>query len=336
MAKGEVSIELDREDGIFLAGEEISGVVIVEAASAFACNGVFLEHKWHTHAFSEIHQGDKVIITLSPATTLQSAERREYVFSFKAPSEPVTYHGKKLNVDWQLKAWLEIPEDSDLEFQIDFVLVSDVAKQVPTGDLGIHGEQGKMGPELTRFAIAKIILLLLAAIGLIIFAFIDNLRYFLCLFPSVITFFIFLWFQKHVFILIAKRRLRDISVEIEPDVVRVGDKLLLKVRFAPKKNGLYLEIISGWLQATERIEGSDDEPPSDSFFYVYRYYREKTYRRYIYYGQNISIEIPFRIPLNAPPSFSAPSTRLKWTLACNINMRHWPDWEKTFPIKVIP
>ncbi len=53
-------------------------------------------------------------------------------------------------------------------------------------------------------------------------------------------------------------------------------------------------------------------------------------------GKRISFDCTLPVHPDAPVTFSSTNNNLEWTVTLKVNIKGWPDWEKTFPITVLP
>lgn len=119
-AKCDLSIELDRPDRRYEPGDRIVGTLRVKVDRNTKCNALTLTRRWRTHGKGNRDTGpdeeDKHVLFRGewrPGTYT-------YPIDFACPEEPLTYHGKILNVDWYLDARADVPWALDAKTSTDF------------------------------------------------------------------------------------------------------------------------------------------------------------------------------------------------------------------------
>ncbi|MFT5734661.1 MAG: hypothetical protein ACJA2W_003323 [Planctomycetota bacterium] len=107
MAKCTLRIELPGDRDFVQPGEELEAIVHVECDSKIKCNGLTLTRYWKTHGKGNGDDGDKRAVELFRGEW--EAGSYEYPTTIRFPSEPTSYHGKAINIDWYLKAEADVP-----------------------------------------------------------------------------------------------------------------------------------------------------------------------------------------------------------------------------------
>jgi len=53
-------------------------------------------------------------------------------------------------------------------------------------------------------------------------------------------------------------------------------------------------------------------------------------------GRLITFDCTLPVHPDAPATFSSTNNNLEWTVMLKVNIKGWPDWEKTLPITMLP
>ena len=123
MSKCDVSIELAHQ-GERSTGESVEGHVVVVVDEDVRANHVEIELGWITHG-----RGNRVSRTVEKmrieggAWSAGRTLRLPFRFSVPAPG-PVTHRGTLINLDWQVKARVDLPWALDPKASEDFVVVA--------------------------------------------------------------------------------------------------------------------------------------------------------------------------------------------------------------------
>lgn len=121
----EISIELDRPDGRYNIGDQITGVVRISMRRSCPCRRVAIE--WWCAEIGPFHdgprQGQVSSSVLVKGVQIPFEGALELPFSFEAPAGPLSYLGEQIILSWRLRAsadvvWAELAEE------VEFTVVS--------------------------------------------------------------------------------------------------------------------------------------------------------------------------------------------------------------------
>lgn len=118
-----VELEHQRHCATALAcGERVRGHAIVEVDQEVQASAVVVELEWYTHGRGNRTQGTVAEARLPAQRFLPGAPAR-LPFDFALPDAgPVTYRGELLNVDWRVKARVDLPWKIDPRAEEDLVI----------------------------------------------------------------------------------------------------------------------------------------------------------------------------------------------------------------------
>ncbi|AKJ03720.1 hypothetical protein ATI61_11931 [Archangium gephyra] len=105
MAKCELQLTLDKSDRTYAPGELITGSVVVKVLERCRCRQLTLSWRWQARGWGDSDKSpDECLLTLNEGEEWIAGQELHYTFRLEAPSEPLTYHGQLVSVDWRLRA----------------------------------------------------------------------------------------------------------------------------------------------------------------------------------------------------------------------------------------
>jgi len=117
----EFTIELDRADATYRAGERVTGTVVLSAegpeAPRFVQHPVDLTLEWRTRGSGTPAIGPRTTRRLAAVEGAHAGQTRRR-FWIQLPSGPVSYHGTHLHVEWFLQASVAIPLARDPTIEV--------------------------------------------------------------------------------------------------------------------------------------------------------------------------------------------------------------------------
>ncbi|HYO74141.1 MAG TPA: hypothetical protein VEU33_49525 [Archangium sp.] len=114
MAKCELQLTLDKSDRTYAPGEFITGSIVVKVLEQCRCKQLTLRWRWWTRSWGDSDRGpDEHLLTLNEGEEWIAGQELHYTFRLEAPSEPLTYHGHLVSVDWRLRAEAVVSGDQD-------------------------------------------------------------------------------------------------------------------------------------------------------------------------------------------------------------------------------
>jgi hypothetical protein len=334
MSTNQLMILFDHEDRIYRADEQISGKVVVEAATGLNCREISVRYQWRTHGSGDQNRGSEETLSLvEEGMKFLKGERREFPFRFDAPTDPLTYHGHYVNVDWYLKASMYIPGADDLDTEEDFLLV---ARESPAGNQSFFPLPGAAPshPKIPWFTILLCILAISFLIigGVFLLMPQPSVALSVIYFP-VIGFFVAFIARKKIFALLFALKIDVKEVQVKPPTIHPGDRASCLVKFQTR-GSVYLDKITVQISAEEYASKGSGSASTSLYYTLYKEQYLKSYGEQLAAGRLIAYECPLPIPLYAPPTFLTEDNSIKWSLSLKITCKRWPSWEKTIPITV--
>jgi hypothetical protein len=135
MAKCSIQLTLDKSDRTYAPGEVITGSVVVKVLEQCRCKQLTLRWRWRTRGWGDSDKGpDEYLLTLNEGEEWLAGQELHYTFRLEAPSEPLTYHGQLVSVDWRLRAEAIVSGYQDPCPHVDvpfFLVAPETASPVP-------------------------------------------------------------------------------------------------------------------------------------------------------------------------------------------------------------
>jgi hypothetical protein len=350
MAKCDLTIHLDKADRTYEPGERIRGHVAVTADTAVRCKALTVALQWNTHGRGNRDAGPESKVQLFEGEW-DAGGQHAYGFEFIAPSGPVSYHGKLLNVDHYLTARVDLPWALDPKTAIDVLIVPKPGAtdydfgpsyKPPAAELQTEGKAMALGAVLLAGCFGLPGLAIMA--GGVAFG-ISWIRgtasqgvfpaIFMFLFGAVfaaVGFGIAFVLQKRN---LAQRKLGNPLVNVSPQTARAGDRVSLQVTLQPRAS-VKLTGAKVILKCQERaVSGSGTNRTTHS---------EEVHQSEAGLGappvleanQPASFSASLQLPRDAAATFAASDNSVKWAVTLQVGIDGWPDWERDYPITVRP
>ncbi|MDZ7292827.1 MAG: hypothetical protein ONB44_22905 [candidate division KSB1 bacterium] len=339
MSKCELSVVFDQPERMYKLGEPISGKVQVLPNTDFACRKITLVVGWRTHGRGNHASGGDDEMILAAEEKFRADEVKEFPFQFAARRGPLSYHGTYLNVEWYLRAQMDIPVAADVIKEEKFLLVpGETSEEILLGSE--EQVQAEESAETTRafrerMTMAKILAVPFVVIGIIMIYTAGTHPLALAISLAVTGFGawqLFIMLRNKL----AQQKLGKVEVEIEPKRVHAGKQVECKFLFR-SQDLQRLNKITATLKGVERVASGSGDLKRTYTHTVYEATIEQTNASAVAAGNNkMLINLPLQIPSTAPTTFYAPDNALVWSIRVQIDVPDWPDWVQEFPITVIP
>jgi hypothetical protein len=338
VSKCDVRIVLDREDGCYEIGETVGGVVQVKVNESCSCKKLTLTRRWKTHGRGNRKSGEKAVMELFSGTLTPG--QHQYPFEFPAPVGPLSYHGHYLNVDWYLKAQVDIPWAIDPKAETEFLLTrgdyegdidfgqgpdkkpDQVVSGKATGQLGLSCF-GLIFALLGAGAMASMIMAPAGSTPPIPVMIVP------CVFILIGLGVIFLGLRN----ILAERKLGGVDVQLSNYHPVAGEELTCTLTFKPQAT-VKLNAISAELKGEEVVVRGSGSNRTTYRHGLYEHKETMIERKQASVGREITLETTFLVPEDAAPSFRTRDNALNWEVSVEIDIPGWPDWSKEFPIFV--
>ncbi|QDG54154.1 hypothetical protein FIV42_26450 [Persicimonas caeni] len=334
-------IELDDDQRQFEPGDKIVGTVFVRVDQPHPQARVRLCREWRTSGRARPRSGGRDEILLFEGEW-DSAGTYKYPFIFHVPPGPYTFHGRLLRVDWFLGAQVELDatKAASAEERFDVEAAGD-EREFIVGDTS--STDGGAGSELSGAHRVLWILgtVLLAAVGLwLLYPNVAALpgASWATLAASIGSLVLAAWSAHALY-----RRGRDdgdtaLTAPTDEDYqVEPGDHVSFVVELQPNFKTTP-KGVTAFLKGFEHVIFDDgDNTHAD----IHRFYEESISiepldEGALQRGHKSSFRVSFRMPSDAPYSFSCPNAAVAWAVEVHVDIGTWPDWRRDFPLVVRP
>ncbi|TNE87154.1 MAG: hypothetical protein EP330_19490 [Deltaproteobacteria bacterium] len=335
MSRCNLAIEMMDPGAPRRPGDQVQGFVTVDVDKSVNCRGLHIVLRCMTRGRGNTWRQD-VVDQVVYEGEWKPGDNLVYPFEFDVPNGPVTYHGKLLNVVWQVYTYVDIPWGFDPESEYEFEVVRGEARpslgpsQQAMPNLPIAITSPSKVPLIAMLAIVPLFLgLPMAVVAL------DGEPFLaFCAAASVMVFAVvggiaFVAMRNRI----AERKLGPVDVQLSATELDIGDELTVTVRLSPEQ-AVAIRGASVHLHAGEVVtRGSGTNRTT---------YREELLSERIAVAEAGEVRgettwtARFRIPEGAPSSFSASDNHLAWNLTFQVDIPRWPDFVSTTPLSVFP
>ena len=338
------SFSFNKPDGIYEAGETVTGILTFVPQRTLRINGLKLELRWRTHGRGNHTQGQAISIPISfYEAEISQGQSYETPFSFNLPSGPLTYHGHYLNVDWYLKAQLDAPLTPGF---LDPQSETELLVLPKEGESIYLGPTYKAPDDAKRAAANKWGSLIMAGvfggIGLVVFLVFNSLAVngpaFIRLFSLIPLIFVALaiWIGFSAMRnSLARSKLGEVKVSFSKRQVVPGGNLTARLEFQAQKQ-LNLMKISITLKGYEKVVRGSGTNKKTFTHSVYEEQKVLMGAAVLSPKQTVVVEESFALPFDAPYSFMASDNELRWQLDCLVDTQGILDWQESYQIDVVP
>jgi hypothetical protein len=316
MSKCDITIEFDRSDATYHGGDTVSGTARVVVNKNLTSRGITLSHFWKTHGRGNTNTGEVHEKILASDAQLVAGETFSFPFSFEANLEPITYHGKLINIDHFVKIQVDVPWARDPKMESEYILLPG---EIPRAANMLEEESPEAEDSAEKDDSIELYVWIIA-IPLIV-----------ALSPLWLPFYIY-WKLKSKAI---AKRLGEVELETAEQTLAPGGTWKTRLRFTPKRdvriNGVRVKLMvhetaisgSGTNQTRHRHPLHDEtltvEPEG-----------------VLSVGKPFDQEIEVPLPEITAYSFDAGSNDITWSAEIRIDLPRIPDWKEKRQIKVIP
>lgn len=357
----EIELAFDRPDRRYRFGDEVTGKVILRNGSGETISKVWLTRHWRTHGKGNRDKGGEETETLmEERSTLPAGEQREFAFHFRAPDGPASYHGHFLNVDWYLTARAKGGGPGSFKDEQDFLLLGGPPtgplvlgkKEIALSDLPMRPADLDRDPHgLPRFSSpnpAKRRPWWMGGLGLLGYGL-------LCILFFAVPAWLgdrlgssFLWPCGLVAAAVAlsvlvsqlhrnayRRKFELGEAWVSPSSLYPGGQVRCHVDFRSRRE-FHLRAVKATLSATERVTYTSGTTTVTEAHVLHEKIHVRPFDEDVAPDRVIAFDCVLPIIPEAPASFSANSNDLVWAVTLKADLKGWPDWEKSFPITVLP
>jgi hypothetical protein len=304
------------------------------AREAFHCRKITLICAWRTQGRGNKASGGEEAMTFAEGAKFQSGELKEYSFQFSARRGPVSYQGQYLNVEWYLRAQVDIPVAVDVSREEKFTLApGDISEEIV---LGTEDQLEEASPSSfkERMTMARVLAVPFFVLGVAMIV-LGGSNLVALLLGLAVTGFggwqLFMMLRNRL----AQRRVSALEVKVHPVKIRAGNAVACKFLF-DSRAARRLRKITATLKAEERVVSGAGGLKNTHRHKIYETVFEQSNQEVVALEDKTEIKIPVPIPPHAPSTFRAPDNALIWSIRVQIDIPDWPDWVQEFPITVVP
>ena len=326
-----LEIRLDRPDGVYLANEEVTGVVTIHDPDGG--NGqVQLIHEWRAHGRGSGDFGARVERTL--ATTWERGTT-EIPFVLPMPSGPFTYRGQHTNLDWYVRAesggmfnktkaetsfvYGAVPDMPDVNFGPSYT---------PPVALATAGSSAKQQTRSVLIGVVVTVIAVSFMVAQLPTAFTVPFAVFLIVFVGAVFFALI---RNRV----AQAKLGEVKLTIAPLVLRPSDTV--RLRFATVATAdLTVSSITVKLVQNEFYASGSGRNRTSATKAVFENVVEVSNQRFVKASEEITFNLGLPIPEGAATTFMAGDNAVTWQVSVTVAIAGWPDWQHLQAITVRP
>jgi hypothetical protein len=329
-----LEIQLDRPDGVYLAGDTVSGIVTIHDPDG-GRGKIQLIREWRAHGRGHGDFGARAEITIAETWGAGSSQ---VPFSFPMPDGPFTYRGTNTNLDWYVRT-----ESggmfSKTKAETDFIFGA--VPTMPSVDFGpsytAPVAYGKPSAGNSSFGIIALIVaaIIFGGIGFFIFGAAQPPLIFAIGFGAIfLGAFGFIGYSllRNNF---AQARLGTVILEIKP--IEVQPSQSIQIRFSTTvKAEVNLEKIEVKLIQNEFYATGSGTNRSTHTVPVLQQVIPVSDGRILRAGEKLEFAVEIPIPPDAATTFSAHDNKVTWQVQITLPIKGWSDWQHFQDITVRP
>ena len=324
-----ISVEFDRDNVTYYAGEFVSGTMILELEKKTNCRSVTASLGWYAHGAG--NDAATIVETL----TVHSGELEpgvyRFPFRFNLPPGPYTYHGHYLNVDWYVEGTADVPWATDPKGDEDFILLPSRDVRPPDPELPAHTEATDTG--MAGIIVGAGIAALSVLCGLYGIVEEEDFGMACCAAIGLIIAAVALYYGFHRFL--ATRLVGDVRFGAEPWPVHPNDTFTHTITFTPKRKMLVNAITATLVGKEEVVEGHGSDRTTHTNV-LFEQSVEVASNGTLEGKQEVTFRAAFTIPDGPFYTISATDNTLSWEVTTHIDIPNWPDWEDKHQVVVTP
>lgn len=338
MARAELSIEL--ESASAAGGSVLSGEVVVRAGEPVRCEVLRLDLGWQTAGSGDVDAA--VVESVSLPGGEWPAGTSRHPFQIPLPRGPLSHRGELISIEWTLTATAALDDEapaasvpltlrpglpSEAPAPVVPQMPAVTAQQRPPGSL-----LARLLPTLLGVGLALLgVVVVLAGVAAIVAAGPIGLA------VGVLGLLMIVGGSRAALrasgSAVARRKIKDITLQISPRSLRPGQEFSVVVDFRPAQDTCIREVRLRLILRELASAGAGEDRSTEAVERVYA-------SAQICGARDFSAEEPFSashtlaLPPDAPHSFSARSNRLLWLVQLDIDIDDWPDLTEPHPVLV--
>ncbi len=329
-----LEIRLDRPDGVYLAGDTISGIVTIHDPDG-GRGKIQLIREWRAHGRGHGDFGSRAETTIAENWNAGSSEVR---FSFQMPDGPFSYRGTNTNLDWYVRAesgGMFGKTKAETDFIFGAVANMDSIDFGPSYTAPVA--YGKPSAGNSRVAIMALSIFALVFIGVGFFIFNVAQPPLIVVIPFGGLFLGIFGFAAYSILRnnLAQARLGTVSLEIEPLQVRAGENIQIRFETTTKAD-VTLEKIEVKLIQNEFYATGSGTNRSTHVVPILQNIFPVSEARALRTGEKLEFALEIPIPADANTTFSAADNKITWQIQITLPIKGWSDWQHIQDITVRP
>jgi hypothetical protein len=316
LATCRLTLEIDEPSRPRIAGEPITGFVVVKSDKDTRCKGLVVTCYWSTHGRGNTARGDVETATLFDGEWQQGKEYR-YPFKLATATWPPTYYGNMINVSHYVQAQAQMPWAVDPKTLQEFSLIATDSPPdlAPTSNVLV--KRSWIG-----WIIAPILLIVLLLF----------VPFALILLPIVGIIAASYWFIR---IFIPSQITGRVEFKTESASLSQGQTLTGSCEFTPKRTST-INGITWTVKCIEKCVSGSGSKRSTHTHEVLTKVHTLAEAGVLEAGKWQKFEFSFPVPTSVPPSLKFTDNEISWSSEFRINIPKWPDWIKEIPFVVKP
>ena len=317
-----ITIELDSGCERVSPGDRITGSVRADPDQNISCRGLTVKCEWRTSGSGNLAKGAAPPAVLFVGNW-QSGQSYSYRFELIAPASPFSYRGVHLNIDWFVRADVDLPLARDPSVDIGFGLAPGrVESPIPQALVTqraqlVSAETSNIGC-LTFFGLAFLVF------GI----FSPPIGWFFAAAGAAMTFF---GLRNRM----AQRKLGHVHATPTSEIIHPGGSVAIGLAMTPR-SAPHLRAVKVTLVGEERVVRGSGKNSKTS---THRIHDETTVfdsPGTLEPERPLSWELETPVPNMAAYTFLAPSNRIRWWAVVQLDVANWPDWVRKFPLLMWP
>lgn len=314
MANCRLTVEIDEPSLPKIAGQPITGFVVVKSDKDSRCKGLTVTCYWSTHGRGNAARGDVESATLFEGEWQEGKEYR-YPFKLATATWPPTYYGNMINVSHYVQAEAQIPWANNPKTLQEFSLIATDSPHDLAPTSNVLGKSNWLGWIFGPIALVVLLvflpflLFLLPVIGIIAAAY---------------------WFIR---VLIPSQITGKVEFKTEPAALSQGQTLTGSCEFTPKRAST-INGITWTVKCHEKCVSGSGSKRSKHTHEVLTQVYTLAEASILEAGKLQKFEFSYLIPTTVPPSLKFTDNEISWSSEFRIDIPKWPDWIKEIPFIV--
>lgn len=314
MANCRLTVEIDEPSLPKIAGQPITGFVVVKSDKDSRCKGLTVTCYWSTHGRGNAAHGDVESATLFEGEW-QEGKGYRYPFKLAAATWPPTYYGNMINVSHYVQAEAQIPWANNPKTLQEFSLIATDSPPDLAPTSNVLGKSNWLdwifGP--------------IALVVLLVF-----LPFLLFLLSVVVGLIAAYWFIRF---LIPSQITGKVEFKTEPAALSQDQTLTGSCEFTPKRAST-INGITWTVKCHEKcVSGSGSKRSTHKHEVLTKVYTLAG-ASILEAGKLQKFEFSYLIPTTVPPSLKFTDNEISWSSEFRIDIPKWPDWIKEIPFIV--